>query len=99
MPRVTKLTMDGAKLGAAIASSGLTVTGVAARAGLCTETVRIAMRGRPLGAVSAGAICRAVRLPLSALLARGEQGAGTRNDVAATRAVESERGEPLAASA
>ena len=99
MPNVPMVELNKAGLRNAIKARGLTPTRVAAKAGCCAETVRLALRGRRVGRLVAGAIARAVGVPLAAMVVVGEQGAGTRSDVATTQTIESERGERLTASA
>jgi len=97
MPRVQVVVLDGMKLRNALAERGLTTTGAAARAGCSSETLRNALAGCRIGRLTAGAICRAVRLPLSALLAAGEQAAGPASDMDLARRHGLQRDESLAA--
>ena len=92
MPRVAMARLDGSKLRNAIAERGLSPTSVAARAGVSGETVRQAMRGRPIGRLTAGAIAKVVRLQLGALIAETPAIAGPQNAAsAAARSARSER--------
>jgi hypothetical protein len=63
--------IDGLKLAGAIRANGLTPTATAAAAHCSLESVRAAMRGRPIGEGTAYAISCAVRRPLPSLLASG----------------------------